>query len=386
LYFAATLMTRPLLPTYTPFPFPLVQGERDRVFDNAGRYYFDFYGGHCVCSTGHAHPHVAAAIARQAKKLLFYSTAADIPVRHEAAEALIHFANSCGDPYLASVFFCNTGSEANENALKVAVKITGRSRFAAFDGGWHGRGMLPLSVTDDPKLSEAYTPFLVPCTRLKWNDEAQLDAFDFSQVAAVILEPIQSMAGVRVAAPGFLRKVREMTAAAGALLILDEVQTGMGRLGQPYAAGKYRVRPDLLTTAKGLASGVPMGALLMTAEIADSLRPGDLGSTFGGSPLACAALLATLDVIQEEKLMARAVDAEAEIRQSLTGSCVAEVFGSGLLLGLRVPSRASALKQHLEQKRILVGSSADPEVLRLMPPLNLTDEAIAALAHAVREF
>ena len=380
------MMTRPLLSTYTPFPFPLVQGKRDRVFDSDGRYYFDFYGGHCVCSTGHAHPQVAAAIARQAKKLLFYSTAANIPVRNEAAEALIRFANSCGDPCLASVFFCNTGSEANENALKLAVKITGRYRFAAFDGAWHGRGMLPLSVTDDPKLSEAYAPFLVPCTRLRWNDEAQLDAFDFSQVAAVILEPIQSMAGVRVAAPGFLRKLRKVTAAAGALLILDEVQTGMGRLGQPFAAGKYRVRPDLLTTAKGLASGVPMAALLMTAEIADSLKPGDLGSTFGGSPLACAALLATLAVIQEERLMARAVNAEAEIRQSLTGSCVIEVLGSGLLLGLRVPSRASALKQYLEQKGILVGSSADPEVLRLMPPLNLTDEAIAALAHAVHEF
>jgi acetylornithine/succinyldiaminopimelate/putrescine aminotransferase len=124
----------------------------------------------------------------------------------------------------------------------------------------------------------------------------------------------------------------------------------------------------------------------MTAEIADSLKPGDLGGTFGGSPLACAALLATLDVIQEEGLMARAVNAEAEIRRSLRGSCVTEVFGSGLLLGLRVPNRASALKQHLERRRILVGSSADPEILRLMPPLNLTDEAIAALAHAVREF
>ena len=380
------LMVQPLLQTYTPFPFALVEGKRDQVVDTAGRNYFDFYGGHCVCSTGHAHPHVAAAITQQAKKLLFYSTAANIPVRHEAAEALIRFANGSGDPYVASVFFCNTGSEANENALKLAVKITGRYRFAAFDGGWHGRGMLPLSVTDDPKLSEPYTPFLVPCTRFKWNDDAQLDAFDFSQVAAVIVEPIQSMAGVRVAAPGFLRKLREVTAAAGALLILDEVQTGMGRLGQPYAAGKHRVRPDLLTTAKGLASGVPMGALLMTAEIADSLKPGDLGSTFGGSPLACAALLATLDVIQKEGLMARAVNVEAEIRRSLTGTCVAEVLGSGLLLGLRVPNRASALKQHLEQRGILVGSSAHPEVLRLMSPLNLSDEAIAALADAVREF
>jgi acetylornithine/N-succinyldiaminopimelate aminotransferase len=379
-------MTRPLLSTYVPFPFPIVRGEGDRVFDNAGRDYFDFYGGHCVCSTGHAHPHVVAAITRQAKKLLFYSTAADIPVRQEAAEALIRFANSRGEPGLASVFFCNTGSEANENALKLAAKLTGRPRFVAFDGGWHGRGMLPLSVTDDAKLSEAYTPFLAPCARLKWNNEAQLDAFDFSQVAAVILEPIQSMAGIRVPTPSFLARLRDMTAAAGALLILDEVQTGMGRLGQPYAAAKYRVRPDLLTTAKGLASGVPMGALLMTREIAESLKPGDLGSTFGGSPLACAALLATLDVIQDERLMARAVIAEAQIRQSLAGSCVANVSGAGLLLGLRVPCRASPLKQHLEQRGILVGSSADPEVLRLMPPLNLTDEAIAALAHAVHEF
>ena len=379
-------MARPLLPTCVAFPFSLVRGEGVRVFDNAGRDYFDFYGGHCVCSTGHAHPHVVAAIARQAKKLLFYSTAADIPVRQEAAEALIRFANSHGELRLASVFFCNTGSEANENALKLAAKLTGRSRFAAFDGGWHGRGMLPLSATDDRKLSEAYAPFLVPCARLKWNNEAQLDAFDFTQVAAVILEPIQSMAGIRVATPSFLAKLRDVTAAAGTLLILDEVQTGMGRLGQPYAAGKYRVRPDLLTTAKGLASGVPMGALLMTEEIADSLKPGDLGSTFGGSPLACAALLATLDVIRDERLMARAVIAEAQIRQSLAGSCVADVSGAGLLLGLRVPSDASALKQHLQQKGILVGSSADPEVLRLMPPLNLTDEAIAALAHAVHDF
>jgi acetylornithine/N-succinyldiaminopimelate aminotransferase len=379
-------MAQTLLQTYVPFSFPLVRGEGDRVFDDAGRHYFDFYGGHCVCSTGHAHPHVVAAIARQATKLLFYSTAADVPVRQEAAEALIRFANSNGEPRLASVFFCNTGSEANENALKLAAKLTGRSRFAAFEGGWHGRGMLPLSATDDRKLSEPYAPLLASCARLKWNDEAQLDEFDFTQVAAVIVEPVQSMAGVRVAAPGFIARLRNVTAAAGAVLILDEVQTGMGRLGQPYAANKYVVRPDLLTTAKGLASGVPMGALLMTEEIADSLKPGDLGTTFGGSPLACASMLATLEVIQKEELMARALIAEAEIRQSLAGSCVVDVSGAGLLLGLKVPSGASALKEHLQQRGILVGSSADPEVLRLMPPLNVTDEAIAALAHAVREF
>jgi acetylornithine/N-succinyldiaminopimelate aminotransferase len=379
-------MSHALLPTYPAFPFPLVRGEGDAVFDDGGRKFFDFYGGHCVCGTGHAHPKIIAAIARQAGELLFYSTAAEVPVRNAAAEALLRFANCDGDLDFASVFFCNTGSEANENALKIAAKLTGRYRFAAFAGGWHGRGILPLSVTDDPKISEPYAPFLAACDRLPWNDEASLEAFDFRHVAAVILEPIQSMAGVRAGAPGFLSKLRKLTAAAGVLLIFDEVQTGMGRLGCPYAAAKYRIQPDMLTTAKSIASGVPMGALLMTNAIARQLKGGDLGSTFGGSPLACAALLATLEVIQEERLMDSALQAEAKIRQSLAGTCVVEIRGTGLLLGLRVPGGAADLKKHLQDAGILVGGSANPEMLRLMPPLNVTDEAIAALAEAVRAF
>jgi acetylornithine/succinyldiaminopimelate/putrescine aminotransferase len=377
---------RALLTTYQPFPFQLVRGERDCVFDDGGRRYFDFYGGHCVCSTGHAHKKIAAAIARQAHELLFYSSAAEVPVRNEAAQALIDFANSRRDIGLASVFFCNSGSEANENALKIAAKLTGRYRFASFEGGWHGRGTLPLSVTDDPKISRPYGPLLAPCARLPWNDEAALDGFDFSEVAAVILEPIQSMAGIREPTPAFLARLRERTSAAGALLIFDEVQTGMGRLGEPFAASRYSIKPDLLSAAKGLASGVPMGAVIMTQGIAAQLKPGDLGSTFGGSPLACAALLATIHVIQSEALMDRALFAEAEIRQVLRGTCVSAVHGKGLLLGLRVPGGAAALKKHLQDAGILVGRSADPEVLRLMPPLNITDEAIAALAEAVRGF
>jgi acetylornithine/succinyldiaminopimelate/putrescine aminotransferase len=356
------------------------------VFDDRGRRFFDFYGGHCVCSTGHAHPSVTAAIARQANQFLFYSTAAEVPVRNRAAEALVRFANSRGEIGIASIFFCNSGSEANENALKVAAKITGRHRFAAFEGGWHGRGTLPLSVTDDAKISEPYAPFLAPCTRLPWNDEGTIERFDFSTVAAVILEPIQSMAGVRSASPTFLRTLRAATAAAGAMLIFDEIQTGVGRLGFPFAAAKHGIKPDLLTSAKGIASGVPMGALLMTEAVAEQLKQGDLGSTFGGSPLACAALLATLEVIERDALMTRAIAAEAAIRAVLEGTCVVEVLGSGLLLGLRVPGQAKALKQHLQDSQILVGGSSDPDVLRLMPPLNLSDEAIAALTAAVRDF
>ncbi|MGZ5002910.1 MAG: aspartate aminotransferase family protein [Chthoniobacterales bacterium] len=375
-----------LLTTYPPFPFPLVRGKGDCVFDDQGRRYFDFYGGHCVCSTGHAHKKIAEAISRQANELLFYSSAADVPIRTEAAERLIAFANSRGDIGVTSVFFCNSGNEANENALKIAAKISGRTRFAAFEGGWHGRGILPLSVTDDPKISKPYSAFLAARARLPWNDERALDDFDFSDIAAVILEPIQSMAGIRQASPSFLAKLRARTSAAGALLILDEIQTGMGRLGAPFAAAQYGVKPDLLSAAKGIASGVPMGAVLMTETIAARLKPGDLGSTFGGSPLACAALLATIDVIESEDLMKRALTAENEIRRVLDGTCVTEIHGAGLLLGLRIPARAAALKKHLQDSGILVGGSSDPEVLRLMPPLNVSDQAIAALAEAVRNF
>ncbi|MDQ6938875.1 MAG: aminotransferase class III-fold pyridoxal phosphate-dependent enzyme [Verrucomicrobiota bacterium] len=375
-----------LLTTYPPFPFPLVRGKGDCVFDDQGRRYFDFYGGHCVCSTGHAHPKITEAIARQSNELLFYSSAATVPVRTDAAERLIAFANSRGDIGMASVFFCNSGAEANENALKIATKLSGRTRFAAFAGGWHGRATLPLSVTDDPKISRPYAALLASCAQLPWNDEQALEDFDFSEIAAVILEPIQSMAGIREASASFLATLRQRTSTAGALLILDEIQTGIGRLGVPFAAAKYHVQPDMISSAKGIASGVPMGAVLMTESIAAQLKPGDLGSTFGGSPLACAALLATLEVIESEDLMNRALSAEKKIRETLRGTCVTEILGAGLLLGMRVPSRAAALKKYLQDSGVLVGGSSNLEVLRLMPPLNISDQAIAALGEVVRKF
>ncbi len=382
----ANLQIPPLLPTYTPFPFPLLRGEGDRVFDPLGRDYFDFYGGHCVASTGHAHPHVAEAIAAQARELIFYSTAAELPIRSRAAQELLAFAGSGRDAGMCSVFFCNSGAEANENALKMACRVTGRHTFAAFQGGWHGRSTLALSVTDDPAITKPYEPLLAPCLRLPWNDVEALDAADFSDVAGVILEPIQSMSGIRPATAPFLRRLREKTRAAGALLIYDEVQTGIGRLGHPFAAGLHDVRPDVITSAKGLASGVPMGALLLAAEVAVSIKPGDLGSTFGGGPLACAALLATLQVIRQEGLLENVRRREQEIRGVLAGTCVTEVRGSGLLLGLVVPGRAKALKLHLQERRILVGGSGDPDVLRLMPPLNLGSAAVDALALALHSF
>jgi len=368
-----------LLPTYAPYPFPLVRGEGDRVFDDHGQAWWDFYGGHCVCATGHSHPAVVKAIAAQAATLLFYSAAATLPVRDRAATQITAFAG------MDLVFFCNSGAEANENALKMVLLLTGRKRLAAFEGGWHGRTLLALSVTDDPKITEPFADQLVPCLRMPFGDLAALDAADFSDIAGIIVEPIQSMAGIKTASREWFQALRAKCDAAGTLLIFDEIQTGMGRMGTPFAAQFYGVQPDLITSAKGLASGVPMGALLMTAAVASKLKGGDLGSTFGGGPLACAALLATVEVIEAEGLMGRASKAAARLRKELKDSIVNEVLGEGLLLGLR-SAHAAALKKHLLARNILVGGSGDPTVLRLMPPLNVSDGALLALITAIHSF
>jgi acetylornithine/succinyldiaminopimelate/putrescine aminotransferase len=371
-----------LLPTYAPYPFALVAGAGERVVDEQGREYLDFYGGHCVAATGHSHPRVAAAVAAQAQALIFYSAAARLPVRDAAAEALVAFAPE----HIASVFFCNSGAEANESALKVAAQLTGRSRFTAFKGSFHGRSLLALSVTDSPSLKKGLEPLLAPVDFLPFGDFEALEAADLSRSAAVIVEPIQSMAGVSTASKEWFRALAHKCRRAGTLLIFDEVQTGMGRLGTPFAAQFYGVEPDLMTLAKGIASGVPMGGLLMTADIARALKAGDLGSTFGGGPLACAALLATLGIIRDEKLMDNAARQAARIRKALAGSFVTEVRGEGLLLGLKAGAQAAALKKKLQEQRILVGGSSDVEVLRLMPPLNVSDAAVDALLGAIQEY
>ena len=373
---------QPLLPTYAPFPFTIECGSGDQVWDTKGNAYWDFYGGHCVCLTGHCHPRIVEAIKEQAEKLIFYSTAGELEIRNRAARALVAFA---GEP-MSSVFFCNSGAEANENALKMAAKLTGRTRFASFVGGWHGRTALALSVTDDPPIRDAYEDLLPEPLRLPFNDLEVLDSADLSDIAAVILEPIQSMAGVVEADPIWLKRLREKCSGAGGLLIFDEIQTGFGRLGAPFAKDIYNVMPDMITCAKGIASGIPMGALLMSASVAEALGPGDLGSTFGGGPVACAALLATLEIIREEKLADRALASEEKIRDGVRGTVVRLVRGRGLLLGLDCDHHAKNLKNHLLKEHILVGGSHDPTVLRLLPPLNLSDEAIEALMTAAKDF
>ncbi|MCP1727782.1 acetylornithine/succinyldiaminopimelate/putrescine aminotransferase [Natronospira proteinivora] len=371
-----------LLATYPAFPFAIESGQGERIEAQGGRSYLDLYGGHCVALTGHAHPAVVSAVNEQMQTLPFYSMAARLPIRDQAAQGLANFAPAGLD----RVFFCNSGAEANENALRLAAVITGRSRFLAFDGAFHGRSQLALSVSDVPGLHARAPQLQAPVDRLPFGDMAALEAADLDAVAAVIVEPIQSMAGVRGAATAWFQALRQRCDAAGTLLIFDEIQTGMGRLGTPFAADLHGVTPDLLTTAKGLASGFPMAALLMRQPVADALEPGDLGSTFGGGPAACAALQATLAVIEQEQLMTQARSAESALRRGLAGSVVRQVRGVGLLLGLDAGDQAPALKDWLLAQGILVGASKDPAVLRLMPPLNLSPQAISTFIAAVHGF
>ncbi|MGH8398011.1 MAG: aspartate aminotransferase family protein [Gammaproteobacteria bacterium] len=371
-----------LLPTYRPYPFAFVSGNGEQVFDEQGNAYLDFYGGHCVAGTGHCHPAVAAAIAEQAHKLIFYSAAAQLPVRDVAAQTLVDFAGAD----MASVFFCNSGAEANESALKIALKLTGRKKFVAFQGAFHGRTLLALSVTDSPSLRKDYESLLVPTAFLQFGNVEALASADLSDVAAVIVEPIQSMAGVKTANAEWFAALRKKCSATGTLLIFDEVQTGIGRLGTPFAADFYGIAPDIITCAKGMASGVPMGGVIMNEAIASQLQLGDLGSTFGGGPLACAALIATLRVIHDERLMERAVALAKRIRASINHHVVNKVHGEGLLLGLNAGVQAKALKAYLLNQRILVGGSDDPGVLRLMPPLSVSDQAVAKLLDAIDAF
>lgn len=369
-----------LVNTYSQFPITIASGSGARVRDDRGREYWDLYGGHAVALIGHSHPAVTRALAAQAERLTFYSNAAPLEIRARAAERLCQFAPNGLD----RVFFCNSGSEANEHALKLAIQQTGRKRIAALEGGFHGRTLLAVSATANDSLRAPYDGLLCPTVRLRPNVVSQVDRID-REVAAVIVEPIQSMAGVVELTGEFLKALRQRCDEVGAWLIYDEVQTGMGRIGRPFAAGEHGVLPDLVTLAKGIANGVPMGAVSMTSRIADEVRIGDLGSTFGGGPLACAALLAVLETIEAEQLVARASEAGEHAHRVLTRGPVRQVLGRGCLIGLRVEGGARTVQSQLLDRGFITGTSVDPHVLRLLPPLNVPSEAINALAVTLAE-
>jgi acetylornithine/N-succinyldiaminopimelate aminotransferase len=371
-----------LLPVYAQMPVRPVSGRGSWITDEDGLRWLDAYGGHAVAATGHCHPHVVQAIADQAASLLFYSTAVPHPNRERLAERL---AALCPAP-LAQVFFCNSGAEANENALGLARRHTGRRAIVSLRGGWHGRTAATLAVTDGAKYEEAATRAGVPLSRkVAVDDVAELEAAIDDTVAALIMEPVQGIAGARDLSVEFVRAARRICDRHGALLIFDEVQCGVGRCGAFTAAEAYGVAPDLLTLAKGLASGLPIGAVVTTAAIGERLALGDLGSTFGGGPVPCAAALATLDVIEREGLIANAVEVGDYLRAGALALGIAGASGRGLLIGLRLGRAAVPVQRALFERRVLTGTATDPEVLRLMPPLSFDRREADLLLSALRE-
>ena len=360
----------------------LVRGSGATVWDAAGRSYLDFYGGHAVASTGHSHPRVVEAIASQARELIFYSNVVEIPVRTRAAEAIIRHAPAP----LASVFFVNSGTEANENAMRLARRTTGRDDVVSFEGAFHGRTADAISASGLAKYRDLGRPN-VPGHRLApFGDLAALESVLDDRVAAVILEPIQSLAGVVTAPASYFRGLRALCDRAGALLIYDEVQTGFGRTGSFFFAGRHGVVPDLVTLAKGIASGFPMGAVLVSDRIAATVKPEEYGTTFGGGPLACAAAEATVRVIEEENLLSRVQAGSQRLLDGLRSfSPVREVRGEGYLLGIVLDRPARPVREALLARGVLVGGSDDPNVLRLLPPLVLWREEIDRFLEILRE-
>jgi len=352
------------------------------VVDRQGRRYADWYGGHCVAVLGHSPPALRRALARQLRRLVFYSTAVRLDVRERAARRLLALAGTEGD----GVFFCNSGAEANENALKIAVEATGRRRFVAFTGSFHGRTLLALSVTDAPALRAPFAGLLAPTDFLPWGEEAALETVDWREVAAVILEPIQSMAGIRTAPERWFRALAARAHAGGALVIADEIQTGLGRSGVWFLSRALGLEPDILTLAKGVAGGLPAAALVVRRDVHERLGPQSLGSTFGGGPLATRAILATLETLERIDAPAHARAIEEDLRRRLASRPDLVLRGRGLLLGLEARGRGEALRAYLLERGILVGGSRDPDVVRLMPPLVVARRDVARLAAALLAF
>jgi acetylornithine/N-succinyldiaminopimelate aminotransferase len=371
-----------LLPVYAQFPIRPVRGRGSWLVDEDGQEWLDAYGGHAVAATGHSHPHVVRAIAEQAEALLFYSTAVPHPLRERLAERLVAL---CPEP-LEKVFFCNSGAEANENALHLARRWTGRQRVVSILGGWHGRTLGTLACTDGARYEEAAARGGIPLsTRVAADDVAALEAAVDDSVAAVILEPVQGLSGARDLSVDFLRAARRVCDAQGAALIFDEVQCGVGRCGAFSTAEAVGVVPDVLTFAKGLASGLPIGAVIATPAVTAAIGTGDLGSTFGGGPVPCAAALATLEVIEREGLIENAIRIGARLARGARALGIRHVSGRGLLLGLHLDRPAAEVQRALFDRRIITGTASDPRVLRLLPPLSFSAREADLLLAGLQE-
>jgi acetylornithine/LysW-gamma-L-lysine aminotransferase len=360
----------------------LVRGQGARLWDDQGRVYIDCATGHGVAILGHAHPTVTAAIQQQAATLITSSDTCFSDVRALFLERLTEVAPAG----LQRVFLCNSGAESVEGALKFARYSTGRHGVVAAMRGFHGRTMGALSATHNPHYREPFEPLVPGFGHIPYNNLGAAEAAITEETAAVIVEPVQGEGGVRPATAEFLQGLRRLCDERGALLILDEIQTGMGRTGKLFACQHHDVVPDILCLGKGIGGGVPMGAIVMGPRVAE-LKPGLHGSTFGGNALACAAGLAVFDVLEKEGLPARAAEKGAYVfsrLRQIQSRLVREVRGQGLMIGIELSQKSRPYIGALMERGV-ISMAAGPTVLRLLPPLNIPDADLEVVLDAVAE-
>lgn len=370
----------PLFDVYSLYNITPERAEGCRVFDSNGQEYLDLYGGHAVISIGHSHPHYVERIQQQVAKLGFYSNAVQNPLQEELAAKLEALSGCAG----YQLFLCNSGAEANENALKLASFQTGRKKILAFKGSFHGRTSAAVAATDNPSivapLNAQHEVIFCPLNDL----EAVKTALQSRDVAAVIVECVQGVGGLDQVETTFIQEVEKACRETGTLLIADEVQAGYGRTGKFFAFQYHGVQPDIISMAKGMGNGFPIGGILIHPEI--PAKYGMLGTTFGGNHLACAAGLAVLDVLEEEKLVAHA-EALSEwfVQQISSHQIPAKPKGRGLMLGLAFDFAVGELrKKLLFEHHIFTGSANDPKVLRILPPLSVTNEELTRFFTALK--
>ena len=372
------------LATYKKMPVAAERGDGVWIYTSDGDKYLDLYGGHAVAGTGHCHPHVVKALREQSEKLLFYSNLVYSETRARAAEKLVGVAPE----KLTKAFFCNSGTEANENAMRMARMFTGREGIVTFTGGFHGRTADAISATFLGKYREIGKPNVPGHIAAEFGNIESVRATADESVAAIMLEPIQSMAGVRTAEPKFFRELRTLCDERGIILIYDEVQTGVGRTGDWFFAGSPAgdgVVPDIVTLAKALGSGVPVGACLVSDAVAFKIKENDLGTTFGGGMLAMACVTATLEAIENDEMLANVKSIELHLRERLKEvEQVVAVHGRGFLLGLEFADKAAPIHKALLDRKIITGTSSDARVLRLLPPLCLKAEEVDLFVDALQ--
>lgn len=379
-------MSSAVMPTYARMPVSFVSGQGAWLLSEDQRRYLDAISGIAVCSLGHAHPKIARAIADQANLLIHTSNLYGIGLQEKLAAKLTELSG------LENAFFCNSGAEANEAALKLARKYghlrgIDRPKVVVMEQSFHGRTLFTLSATGNPKVQEGFEPLVDTFVRVPYGDIEAISRLDDPSIVAILMEPLQGEGGVHVPPTGYLKAVRQLSADRNWLMMLDEVQTGMGRTGRWFGFQHEDIKPDVLTLAKALGNGVPIGACLAGGDAATILTAGKHGSTFGGNPLACRAALTVIEIMEDEKLVQRAQDLGQEIvdrfKEGFAGNPhVVDIRGRGLMIGIELDTPCGDLTARALSEGVLINVTAD-RTIRLLPPMILNDDETNILCDTV---